>query len=265
MTASLLTKDTLRASTRPALRSAIYEGSVTHRRFGPGPAREFTYPVAMPLVWLDEIDSLKVLRPLFSERRPAPVRLRRSDFFGDKQVPLDEAVLGLVEERLGSRPAGPVAILANLRTWGWLFNPITLYFCAPGEGRAVEALVAEVENTPWHERHAYVVGPPGRHRFAKVMHVSPFMPMGLGYELVYTTPGERLAVRLDVMSGAERLMGVTMSLRRRPLDRRALARMLWRHPAATHRVSAGIYVQAARLGLKRAPFYVHPERRVPEP
>ncbi len=104
----------------------------------------------------------------------------------------------LVAERTGRRPAGPIALLANLRTWGWLFNPISLYFCADnGDGRRpgpISSLVAEVQNTPWHERTAYVVGPPGGHRFAKELHVSPFLPMDLDYELRYTAPGQRLTV-----------------------------------------------------------------------
>jgi hypothetical protein len=128
------------------------------------------------------------------------------------------------------------------------------------EGEQVEALVAEVENTPWHERLAYVVGPPGRHRFAKSMHVSPFLPMDVEYELRYNAPGESLVVGLDVLRGDERLLAVTLSLRRRALDRRALARLLWEHPGPTHRVSAGIYSQAVRLRLRGAPFYAHPAR-----
>ena len=146
----------------------------------------------MPLLYLDEIESVTRLHPLWSDRRPAPVWFRREDFLGDRATPLPGAVRSLVEERSGLRPMGPVALLANLRTWGWLFNPISLYFCTGADGQEVEALVAEVENTPWHERHAYVVGPPGRHRFAKSMHVSPFLPMDVDYELRYTAPAERL-------------------------------------------------------------------------
>jgi len=243
------------------LRSALYEGMLRHRRFGPGAAHEFSYRVAMPLIYLDEIDSVTRLHPLWSSRRPAPVWFRREDFLGDHATPLHEAVRSLVEERSGVRPAGRVALLANLRTWGWLFNPISLYFCMSTAGEEVESLVAEVENTPWHERHGYVVGPPGRHRFAKSMHVSPFMPMDVDYELRYNAPSERLMVRLAVLRGSEALLRVSLSLRRRPLDRHALARLLWEHPAATHRVSAGIYSQAARLGLRGAPFFVHPARR----
>ena len=121
--------------------------------------------------------------------------------------------------------------------------------------------MAEVENTPWHDRHAYVVGPPGRHRFAKELHVSPFLPTGLDYQLRYTAPGDRLTVGLDVLEGDRCLLTATLSLRRRPLDRAALGRLLWKYPALTHRVTAGIYAHAARLWLKGAPFFTHPARR----
>ena len=246
---------------RTGLLSAVYEGTLRHRRFGPGAAHEFSSRVAMPLIYLDEIDSVTRLHPLWSSRWPAPVRFRRADFLGDPATPLPHAVRDLVAERGGLRSPGPVALLANLRTWGFLFNPISLYFCLGADGEEVEALVAEVENTPWHERHAYVVGPPGRYRFAKFMHVSPFLPMDVEYELRYNAPGERLVVSLEVRRGGERLLAVTLSLRRGALDRHALARLLWEHPAPTHRVSADIYSQAARLRLRGAPFYTHPARR----
>lgn len=242
------------------LRSAVYEGQLRHRRFGPGATHEFSYRVAMPLLFLDEIDSVMAMHPLWSSRLPAPVWFRRDDFMGDPGIPLQREALDRVEETLGSRPGGPVALLANVRTWGFLFNPISLYYCSGAGGAAVEAVVAEVENTPWHERCSYAVGPPGRHRFAKALHVSPFLPMGVDYELRYSAPGERLAVRLDVLRGDERLLSATLSLRRRRLDRRALGRLLWAYPALTHRVSVGIYSQAARLRLRGARFYAHPSK-----
>ena len=243
------------------LRSALYEGTLRHRRWGPGAPREFTYQVAMPLIDLGEVEAVTGLHPLWSSRRPAPVWFRRADFLGDPARSLDETVRDLVAQRSGVRPGGDVALLANLRTWGWLFNPISFYFCFSPDGLAVEHLVAEVENTPWHERCQYVVGPPGSHRFAKSMHVSPFLPMEVDYRLRYSAPGERLAVHLDVVRDERRMFGATLSLRRRPLDRRSLGRLLWDYPAMSQRVSVGIYSQAARLALRRAPFFAHPRRR----
>ena len=248
------------------LRSSIYEGVLVHTRFGPGPTHSFRYRVAMPLLDLAEVGDVMGLHPAWSSRRPAPVRFRREDFLGDPATSLDGAVRDLVGERTGRRPEGPVAVLANLRTWGWLFNPVSLYFCADpgpnaGDAGPVSSLVADVENTPWHDRYAYVVGPPGVHRFAKELHVSPFLPTGLDYRLRYAAPGERLTVGLDALVGDRRLFGATLSLRRRAIDRAALGRLLWNYPAMTHRVTAGIYAQAARLWLKGAPFFPHPARR----
>ncbi len=248
------------------LRSAMYEGVLVHARLGPGPTHSFSYKVAMPLLDLAEVDDVMSLHPAWSARRAAPVRFRREDFLGDPAVPLDQVVRDLVAGRTGRRPDGPVALLANLRTWGWLFNPISLYFCAgvadrPGQPGRIDSLVAEVQNTPWHERHGYVVGPPGRHRFAKELHVSPFLPPRLDYELRYTAPGPRLTVGLDVLEADQRLFAATLFLRRRALDRAALGRLLWHYPAMTHRITAGIYAQAARLRLKGAPFFGHPARQ----
>ena len=155
----------------------------------------------------------------------------------------------LVGAAVRAPPAGNVALLANLRTWGWLFNPISLYFCFSADGPAVEHLVAEVENTPWHERCQYVVGPPGTHRFAKSMHVSPFLPMEVDYRLRYSAPGERLVVHLDVLprtSGG--CSGPPCALRRRPLTAVPWAALLWDYPAMSQRVSAGIYCASGAPG-----------------
>ena len=248
-----------------ALRSALYQGTLRHRQWGPRVEGDFSYRVAMPLIDLAEVDDVASLHPLWSARSPAPVWFRRADFLGHPARPLAEAVRDLVQQRTGARPRGNVALLANLRTWGWLFNPISLYFCFSADGLAVEHLVAGVENTPWHERCQYVVGAPGWHRFAKAMHVSPFLPMDVDYRLRYSHPGERLVVQLDVMREEERLFAATLSLRRRALSRRELGRLLWDCAAMSQRVSAGIYGQAARLGVRRAPFFAHPGRRAADP
>jgi DUF1365 family protein len=164
-------------------------------------------------------------------------------------------------------------MLGHVRTWGWLFNPLTLYYCFDQSGREVEWTVLEVSNTPWHERHAYVVGPPGEHRFAKAMHVSPFLaPQGM-YTLRYTPPDEKLRVSLDVDAqpapGPYRRdheptpdtapqLAASMLLQRRPLDRAGLAHLLWAAPLRTHRVSGRIYAEAGRLMARHTPIHRHP-------
>ena len=173
-----------RACERPGpatrLRSALYEGTVTHRRAEP--AHRFDSPVALPLLFLDELAELRAAHPLVDfdpsphrRRWPAAIRLRRDDYLPSDAI----TVRGAVEDAVaaaGGSVRGPVAMLGHVRTWGWLFNPVTLYYCFDPSGRDVEWTVLEVSNTPWHERCSYVVGPPGEHRFAKAMHVSPFLP-----------------------------------------------------------------------------------------
>lgn len=246
------------------MRSAIYEGTIAHHRRAPVDHR-FSYSVALPFVDLDELDILTGIHPLWSTERHNLVSFWRRDYLPDRSGPLTEAVRDTVEERLGRRPSGPVVMLAHPRTWGWLFNPIALYYCFDPHALRVEALVAEVTNTPWHERHVYVVGEPGRHRFAKELHVSPFFSMDMDYELVYGEPTDRLSLSMRAVRGGDTLFEASLRLRRHEANQRRLGRLLWHHPFPTMRVSAGIYRQA--LGLWRAgvPFVPHPRRSAGAP
>ena len=151
-------------------------------------------------------------------------------------------------------------MLAHLRTWGWIFNPIALFYCFDQAGDRVEALVAEVTNTPWHERHVYVLGEPGRHRFAKQLHVSPFFGMDMDYELIYGEPRHQLTLSMRVVRDDETLFDAGMRLDRHEVDREALARLIWNPRGTTMRVSAGIYRQAAALWRIGVPFVPHPRR-----
>ncbi len=250
------------------MKSVIYDGVVTHRRRATAEtgnvANEFEHRVTMPLVFLDELDDFLALHPLWSKERWHPVRFDRSDYLGDPHTPLDEAVRLAVLQRLGRRPSGQIAMLAHLRTWGWLFNPLTLYYCYSANGNDIDAVVLEVISTPWHERHIYVVdGTELRTRFAKVMHVSPFLGMGLDYVMTWSPPDERLRFHLAARHGDTHVFDAGMVLERRGAARRELGRMLWRRPLQTYGVSGHIYTQAARLLWKRAPF--HPRALISSP
>jgi uncharacterized protein len=244
--------------------SAIYEGIVTHRRRG---TVEHALRSRLFLMYLDlgELPTLFDGHPLWSARRAAPAWFRRADYLGDPAVPLEEAVHDLVAERLGFRPTGPVRMLAHLRYLGHCFNPVAFYWCFDPAGERVEAVVAEVTNTPWGERHAYVAAARGsdelvlESRHAKALHVSPFMAMDVEYRWRIGTPGERIAVTIESRRGGEPIFDARLTLRRREIDRRALTRVLLRHPAMTLRVVAAIYGHALRLRLKGARWHPHPE------
>ncbi|HEU0025394.1 MAG TPA: DUF1365 domain-containing protein [Thermoleophilaceae bacterium] len=234
--------------------SALYQGWVRHRRHEPV-GHEFRYRIFLSYLDLDELPRVLDRVALWSARRPAPAWFRRADFMGPAHAPLRGAVLDAVEERTGTRPEGPVRLLTSVRTFGHLFNPISLYYCFDRDGERVEALAAEVTNTPWGERHVYACeGLDGR--FAKRFHVSPFLGMEADYRLRASAPGQRLQVHVESRSEGRAAFDATLSLERRELG----AAPLFRYPLQSVRVVTGIYAQAARLKLKGAPYRAHPAR-----
>lgn len=247
------------------MHSAIYHGWVRHRRFQPT-RHAFRYRLFMLYLDLAELEQLFEGRWLWSTRRFAFARFRREQHFGDPTVPLDEAVRDLVQRRTGRRPAGPIRLLCHPAYLGYCFNPIAVFYCFDETGEWVEAIVAEVTNTPWGERHCYVLdardgegSPKLARRFAKRMHVSPFMGMNQSYDWRSNRPGERLVVHIAGRQQAQRLLDATLVLERRPMTPQNLALALTRHPLMTWKVAAGIHWEALRLWLKRVPIHDHPK------
>jgi DUF1365 family protein len=219
-------------------------------------------PLFMAYLDLDELPGVFDGMPLWSARRPAAAWFRREDHLGDPSQPLQETIRALVASRTGHRPDGPIRLLTNLRYLGHCFNPVSFYYCFDAAGERVAAVVAEVTNTPWGERHAYVLeADPSRPaggivtgRFAKEFHVSPFMGMDHTYEWRLSSPGERLQVHIDSERDGAIVFDATLSLERQPFS----AAVLRRHPAMTLRVVGQIYGHALRLKRKGAPYHRNP-------
>jgi DUF1365 family protein len=268
--------------------SAVYEGWVRHRRFEPV-EHEFRYRLFLMYLDLGELPRLLDPFPLFSARRRAPARFRRADFMGDPKRPLAECARDAVEAETSARPVGPVRLLTGLRYFGHSFNPVSFYYCFDPVGERVEAVVADVENIPWGERHAYVLGRGGTagpvltDELDKALHVSPLMGMDQTYSFRAGEPGPTLSVHIESRPQAERArdgriaaasgrsasrrpktFDATLSLRRRELSRSRLAGLLARYPAISLQTVAKIYAQSLRLKLKGARYFPHPEGRRPK-
>jgi uncharacterized protein len=248
--------------------SALYHGWLEHRRLSPR-RHAFRYRLFMVYLDLAELEDVFRGRWLWSTRRAALARFNRRDYLDGSGQPLDEAVRALVAERTGRRPEGPIRLLTHLRYFGYVFNPVSFYYCFDESGRSVETVVAEVTNTPWGERHCYVLQNDGRDatqlraHSAKAMHVSPFNPMELRYDWRLRPPAEALCVNMALTStagGAAPIFGASLMLRRVPINGASLAGTLLRFPLMTAKVIAGIHWQALKLWVKRVPVYDHPTR-----
>ena len=249
------------------LKSCLYTGWIGHRRFGPK-RNDFRYRIFLSYLDLAELPELFDRRWFWSARRPNLAWFRRADFLGDPAVPLDVAVRDEVQKQTGIRPSGPVRILTHIRYFGYNFNPVTFYYVFDAEDRRLEFVVAEITNTPWDERHAYVlrmdraeaVGKQvWRWQFDKEFHVSPFLPMDMRYDWRFSAPTETLNVHMENLRDGETAFDATLTLKREPLTGRSLARALAAFPLITFKVSALIYWQALLLLCMGVPFFTQPD------
>jgi hypothetical protein len=228
----------------------------------------FEYRLFMMYLDLSELDEVFAGRWSWSTRRPALARFRREDHLGDPDQPLDESVRDLVRQQTGRRPAGAIRLLTHLRYFGYVFNPVSFYYCFGPDDDTLEFIVAEVNNTPWGERHCYVLdasGRPGRRpwRFSpdKRMHVSPFMPMDIDYDWRFNAPGAELNVHMENHRAGKKLFDATLVLEHREISGPALARVLIQYPLMTLKIIWSIHWQALKLWMKRVPFHDHPAKR----
>ena len=260
--------------------SAIYQGQLRHRRFYPK-RHEFSYRATLFYIDLDELPDLFTGVRGWSLESFNLGRFCRADYLGDAAVPLKQSVQEEVVRLLGYCPGGAVRMLTNLRIWGCCFNPVTFYYLFEAEAQHPSVILAQVNNTPWNERHTYALEcdpATGKIKtdFRKAFHVSPFNPLAMDYHWVSSSPGEHLLVHMENHGavGADKNpvaasgiaesgqatgchMDATLSLRRQPWCGKTLQGLLWRQPWLAIKVPAAIYWQALKLLIKGVPVYNH--------
>ena len=179
---------------------------------------------------------------------------------------MTEAVYALVREKTGLMLNGPVRLLTQLRHFGVYFSPVNIFYCFDQHEKLV-ALVAEVSNTPWNERHLYVLWEGNRraesacrYSHPKEFHVSPFMGMDSQYEWRVRPPDEILHLSLGCDRNGERIFQADLHLNRFAMTDGQLVRGMLRRPVAAAHVIGAIYYQALRLRMKKCQFYPHPQK-----
>lgn len=218
----------------------------------------------MPFVDVDSVSDITRRATGWGSRSLAPARFVRSDFLGDERLSVAEAVKQRIFEETEQHFEGQIFLLANWRYFGLQNNPIACYFCKGKTSQRLEFIIAEVTNTPWGERHSYVL--PVNHEealfqteFKKELHVSPFHGMQQRYRWSSTVPDESLAIKLTNLEGGERVFHASLTLTRLPVTRLTGLSLLARFPFETAKVTVGIYWQALVLFLRRVPLFAHPK------
>jgi DUF1365 family protein len=243
----------------------IYTGTIRHRRFAPRPHR-FEYALFMVLLDIDRVPETMARSRLTSHNRWNWATFDDRDHLADREGPL-RARLGASAAAAGvALPAGPIYLLTHLRYTGYVFNPISLFYCHDSAG-VLRMVLAEVSNTYggrrdyWLEPEAAVAGP-FRSRAGKALYVSPFMPEEASYEFVLTAPGPTLIAHMNVVPPDQprraRLFDATLRLAYQPWTAATMRRTLLQFPWITAKVIAAIHWEALRLRING--HAVHPFR-----
>lgn len=241
---------------------SIYQGWIRHRRFSPI-RHEFRMPIAMLCVDIDQWSKIFGTVPLWSSRRFSGGWLREGDYLNTLPgATLRQRVNHAVFQSTGRQVTGRILLLTHPRYFGFAMNPISCFYCYGSDTNTPEYLVAEVTNTPWRERIAYVIpctpAQKQHARFSKEMHVSPFNPMEMEYVIHFNFPGMKHYLHLENHDMGDKVItDATLVLERSAMTGSALLHLLWKFPLMTVQVGIGIYWQALKLWLKGARFHHH--------
>ncbi len=252
----------------PRAAAVLYAGEVMHARLKPFGHR-FVYSVFSILVDLDRLPELGRMSRLLSVNRRGLASFWESDHTEREGETLRTYVDRLLADSGMTERAARILLLAYPRIFGYVFNPISVYF-AYDAANAPIALIYAVRNT-FGERHAYVapiepgeLSPAGiRQMRTKLLHVSPFIDMGARYQFRILPPGKSVRLRIHETERGEPLLAATFTGQARPLGTASLAVCLLKFPLMTWKIIAGIHWEALKLWLKGARFRRSPEAPAP--
>ena len=247
------------------MESAIYTGSVRHRRFSPN-RHEFDFPLFMVWLDVDKLDELMRISPFASRNRFNWVSYDDRDHFGDPSLTLRERLNADALADGIDVSKCQIFMLTHLRYLGYNFNPVSFFYCFDSSGR-IEAVLAEVNNTfgetknYWLDSSSVLASGEDlrRHRVHKEMHVSPFMSMDMDYTFAFSKPGDELLIKMQTIDKSGAFFDATLEMDRREWSSASLHRTLLEFPFMTAKVVLAIHWQALRLLLKKIPVFSHPK------
>ncbi|EAR07642.1 DUF1365 domain-containing protein [Reinekea blandensis] len=264
----------------PKEHSRLMVGWVRHRRYSPKP-HVLKYPLFMWYLDLDELAEISIRSRLLTQEKRGWCTFKRADYFGPPDRPLKEAVIDRICAQTKLTPAeiSRVCMLTNLRTLGYIMNPVTFYYAFNHNDELI-AIMPEITNTPWSERFQYVLNTGtaegginpfrmgrGRFRFQldKHFHISPFHPMNMQYDWRFKTPEQPdNLIHLENWQHGKKVFDATLMLKPKPITPSSVRSTLIRFPWMTVTVASGIYWNALKLWLKGVPFYSHPNKKKKE-
>ncbi|PKH07142.1 DUF1365 domain-containing protein [Moritella sp. Urea-trap-13] len=233
--------------------SGLYQGSVTHRRFSPR-KNSFTYQIAMLGLDLDELEDVIDQHWLLGKNWFNPIRFFEKDYLKNDPGTLRQRINNKVAKLGGDWDGSRVLMLAQCRCLGIYFSPINLYYCFEQSGDC-KYMLAEVSNTPWNQRHYYLVDMQSSALTPKEFHVSPFMTLDMQYRWRLTTPGQKVKVNIDNIDlNDNKLFAVSMRLDKTKITTIELGKSWITLPFSVIKVLCLIYWQALKLVAKRIPF-----------
>lgn len=237
-------------------RSHLLVGNVRHRRFTPV-EHALNYHLFMPCLDLDEIEALQRKVWGFGQKWWHWARFKREDYLGSGD--LKQAVLDKVHQMSGQTIEGSVKAVIHLRYFGIYFSPVNFYYIYDHQGEW-RYLLAEVSNTPWNERHYYLLDAQDESTWKhnKAFHVSPFNPIEQQYQWKIKPLNNKLSVHLECHRERKEF-DATMKMSKHPFSSKVLLKHLIVTPVMAVKVMTGIYWHALKLWIKGAPFYSHPK------